>query len=125
MKFIKKYRNDLLLGAGILLAAGITAIIYTLLVPSKPGSVVVKVDGKIVGAYPLSRDRETVIHTENGTNRLVIKNGEACLKEADCPDQLCVKQGKISRTGKMLICLPHKLTVEIVSGEKEELDGVI
>lgn len=125
MKFLKKYRNDLLLGAGILLIAGVAAIVYTIMVPSKSGKVVVKVDGEVVGTYPLSEDRETVIQTENGTNHLVIKDGTAYLKEADCPDQLCVKQGKISKTGKLIICLPHKLIIEIVSGEESGLDGVV
>lgn len=125
MKFLKKYRNDLLLGAGILLIAGVVAIVYTIMVPSKSGKVVVKVDGEVVGTYPLSEDRETVIQTENGTNHLVIKDGTAYLKEADCPDQLCVKQGKISKTGKLIICLPHKLIIEIVSGEESGLDGVV
>ena len=125
MKFLKKYRNDLLLGAGILLIAGVAAIVYTIMVPSKRGKVVVKVDGEVVGTYPLSEDRETVIQTENGTNHLVIKDGTAYLKEADCPDQLCVKQGKISKTGKLIICLPHKLIIEIVAGEESGLDGVV
>lgn len=125
MKFLKKYRNDLLLGAGILLIAGVAAIVYTIMVPSKSGKVVVKVDGEVVGTYPLSEDRETVIQTENGTNHLVIKDGTAYLKEADCPDQLCVKQGKISKTGKLIICLPHKLIIEIVAGEESGLDGVV
>lgn len=125
MKFVKKYRNDLLLGAGILLIAGVAAIVYTIMVPSKSGNVVVKVDGEVVGVYPLSEDRETVIRTENGTNTLVIKDGTAYLKDADCPDKLCVKQGKISKTGKIIICLPHKLIVEIVAGEESGLDGVV
>ena len=32
---------------------------------------------------------------------------------ADCPDHLCVKQGKISADGEMIVCLPNKVTVQI------------
>jgi len=48
-----------------------------------------------------------------------IEGGEAYLKEADCPDGLCVGMGKISRSGQSIICLPHKVVVDIVGGDEE------
>ena len=55
-------------------------------------------------------------------NRLVIRGGEAWIEDADCPDRLCVKQGRISRNGQAVTCLPHKLVITVESGKETELD---
>ncbi len=41
------------------------------------------------------------------------------MDKADCPDKLCVKQGKISKSGESIICLPHKVVVKISAEERE------
>ena len=48
---------------------------------------------------------------------------EAFLKEASCPDHLCINMGRIRKTGQSIICLPNKVTVEI-RGKKESDDGI-
>lgn len=45
------------------------------------------------------------------------------MQHADCPDQLCVRQGKI-KSGKLsIICLPNRVTVTLTA-DAEEVDGV-
>lgn len=75
----------------------------------------------IVETFDLSKNISFTIVTDpatndepNGTNLLIIKDGEAWISEANCPNQDCVKKGKISMNGEMLVCLPHKVTVSIV-----------
>ena len=51
-------------------------------------------------------------------NILVIEDGRAYLSDANCPDKLCVHQGKISRTGEVITCLPNKLTVTVFGAEE-------
>ena len=82
-------------------------------------------DGQEVGRWSLADSVNEVIETESGKNRLVIEGGKASIEEADCPDGICVKQGKISHTGQTIVCLPHKLVIEI-TGKAEEngLDAV-
>ena len=46
------------------------------------------------------------------------------MKEANCPDKLCIHQGKISKNGETIVCLPHGLIVEIKSDDNPELDIV-
>ncbi|WP_440248169.1 NusG domain II-containing protein [Catenibacterium faecis] len=41
---------------------------------------------------------------------------------ATCPDHLCIKQGTINKKGQSIICLPHKLIVEVVSGDEKQQD---
>ena len=39
------------------------------------------------------------------------------MTEANCGDHTCVRMGRISRAGEAIVCLPHRLVVEIVGGE--------
>ncbi len=61
-------------------------------------------------------------HT-NITNTIVIKDGEVYMKNADCPDQLCVKHKPISKNGEMIICLPNQIFVEIESDIANDIDN--
>ena len=89
----------------------------------KEGSEVrVMVEGKEIGVYSLSKDGEYSLN--GGTNTLIIKDGKAYMTDADCPDKLCVRQGKISRNGETITCLPNKLTVTVID-EKGEVDLVL
>ena len=112
----KKRRNDILLVA-VIVAAAAAALILWLSLRQEGVMVRVSVDGKEIAAYPLSQNIEVAID-ELGHNTLVIH-----ILDADCPDQLCVKQGKISRGGQSIICLPNKLVIEIEGGENT-VDGV-
>lgn len=82
-------------------------------------------DGRLTGEYSLHEDRQILLHTEKGENLLVIRDGEAWIGEADCPDGLCVRQGRISRVGESVLCLPHELAVVIAgTGEEDAVDGM-
>ena len=63
--------------------------------------------------YPIITNPNTDENVE-GTNLLVIQDHNVWIAEANCPNQDCVKQGKISMNGEMLVCLPHRMTVSIV-----------
>lgn len=47
------------------------------------------------------------------TNTVCITKDGVYMKEADCPDKLCVHSGIINKAGQSLVCLPNKIIVEI------------
>ena len=65
-------------------------------------------------AYDLDDDREIKVETGLGTNVVVIEEGFVYVREADCPDKICVHHVRISRTSETIVCLPHRLVVEII-----------
>ncbi|RKI37184.1 NusG domain II-containing protein [bacterium D16-51] len=117
-------RNDILLIAGIFLAA-LLVFGAIRLSGTKGGDIVeIEADGTAIKTLPLNTDTSYTIKTKSGINILEIKNGSANITEADCPDKLCVHQKAISRQGETLVCLPHKVIVSIRSSKKATLDGV-
>ena len=109
----------MLFAFGIVLTVGIYCF-------SENGSAItVTVDGQLYGTYTLSESREIPIELDGGiSNVIVIEDGAAYMKDADCPDKLCMRQGAISRDGQTIVCLPHKLVVEVIGGEKEAYDSI-
>ncbi|MCR5758698.1 MAG: NusG domain II-containing protein [Selenomonas sp.] len=48
-------------------------------------------------------------------NLIRIENEQIAVRDADCPDKICVQTGAISQPGEIIACLPHKLIIEIKS----------
>ena len=117
MKFKKA---DLYLILGLIVLAAIGGIWFAL--NKKEGAeVVVTVDQKEYARLPLSEDAVLEILSEgDGRNYLVIKDGVAKVTEANCPDQICVKDyyRGIRYHGETIICLPHRMVVSIEGGEE-------
>lgn len=60
-------------------------------------------------------------------NLLCISSKTVRMDAADCKDQICVQHKPISGNRECIICLPHKLVVEIVDDSREDvmLDGMV
>lgn len=87
--------------------------------------VVISLDGSEYGTYLLADDKVIEVKSDIGLNIVVIENGAVYMKDADCSDRYCVKQGKVSSGGDSVICLPHKLVVEVKSSDGENtIDAV-
>ena len=52
-----------------------------------------------------------------------ILKGKVRVIEADCPDELDVKQGFIENVGQVIVCLPNRVVVEI-KGETKPYDKI-
>lgn len=81
------------------------------------------VDGELyekidLNAVTVAYDME--IETEFGYNKIHVENGAISVTESDCPDHICMAQGAISDDGVPIVCMPHRLVIEI---EGDEIDG--
>ena len=118
----------MILLAGIILTAFLFWLIPLLinqLNRNASASVSVYQDGQWVADYPLTEDLTLAVPWgEDGYNLLLIENGMASVTDATCPDQLCVRQRAISKSGESIICLPHRLVVQIEGEGEVDLDAV-
>ena len=84
---------------------------------------VVSVDGEVLERIDLSKVREEYdldLATEYGRNIVHVEPGAVSVTHADCPDQICVMQGKLSGSGIPIICMPNRLVISIEGGN---IDG--
>jgi len=86
---------------------------------------VIQVDGKEYKTIPLSEHTGTdkfTIYTNHGYNTVTVRDQSIAITDADCPDQICVNEGFISKPGATTVCLPHKVMIEIRAFDSSEPD---
>ena len=90
---------------------------------------VLRVDGTEIKRFDLVEGQKTYTYLyedEDGdTNLLEIEGDRIRIKEADCGDQICVRRGWASKNGETIVCLPHKLVIEIQAADGSETDDLI
>ena len=128
MRIIKKM--DIVIIAVLLILSFTPHLIFfkTSQKGSKNNYAIIKVDGKIhkkIGLSNVKKSEKVNLNLPNGKNTLLIKNNSIQMKSANCNDALCVKQGNISKVGQTIICLPHKLIIEIKGDELDSKDDLI
>lgn len=123
----RKLKNDIILAVVIVLLA--TAGLLLLNTLKEDGDmVVVKVDGVETERFSLSENVKKTIYTDgkNNENILVIEDGVAFVEKANCRDKICVEHKPVSKKGESIICLPHKVVIEIISDSNEnDIDVVV
>ena len=128
MRIIKKM--DIVIIAVLLIISFTPHLIFfkTSQKSSKNNYAIIQVDGKIHKKIDLSKVKKSEkvnLNLPNGKNTLLIKDNSIQMDSANCNDALCVKQGNISKVGQTIICLPHKLIIEIKGDELDSKDDLI
>ncbi len=116
-------RNSILWGLVLALIAICGFSLYLWLGQGEGTVAVVSVDGEQIERIDLSKVRESYdleISNEYGTNIIHVEPGAISVTQADCPDQICVFQGKLTGSGIPIICMPHRLVIAIEGGD---IDG--
>ncbi len=92
----------------------------------KPGNqLYITFEGKTV-AYNLYENQEISLVREGSDvveNTVVIEDGTVYMKQATCPDRICVKHSPISKNGETIVCLPNKVFVEVENDVDNEIDN--
>ena len=112
-------KKDMVLGIGIVVIALIMLLIMQMTRTEEGNRVQITLDGKVYGTYSLGKNR--VIEVKDGSfyNKIRIEDGKAYMEEANCPDGYCEEQGKISGRTQTIVCLPHKLVVEVLEADND------
>lgn len=75
-------------------------------------------------SLPEASAEEIKVFNANGRYNVVeIEKGRARVKEADCPNQLCVRTGWISQPGHLAVCVPNKFNI-VIKGKSSQVDTI-
>ncbi len=73
-------------------------------------------DGQVVDVIDLSAvtaPYDFDVESSRGVNTVHVERGAISVIYADCPDQICVEQGDITDSAVPIVCVPHRLVIEI------------
>ena len=107
-----------------LLAASVLSAALLFLLREDGSRVEIYRNGALVETLPLDQDAAYEYQGESGGgNTVVIQDGQVAVTQADCPDQVCVRQGAVRYSGESIVCLPHKLIIHIEGGGAPGFDA--
>lgn len=109
-------RDVIVMIAFTLIVAAIALVIA--LSGRKGETVFVTKDGETT-SYPLGENRTI----DFGSLKVVIEDGSVFVTDATCPDRLCEKTGRISESGRSIVCLPAGIVVRIGESEFDAVTG--
>lgn len=128
-----KNRIFIILFCLVLFAAAASLYFFSRISPSENTDITAEIiqDREVIETVNLSRitaPYDIVVYShDGGTNTVHLEHDAISISDADCPDKLCVRQGKIQNGVYPIVCLPHKLVVQIVTNanqNKSEVDAV-
>lgn len=116
--------------AGVLICALALYLVSQVSLGAEASSVVVTVDGVETLRRPLAMENRYEIAQEDGSlNVIRVEGGAVFMEEANCRDGLCIRQGKMKNAAKTIVCLPHKVVVQLIGDAPEsdvsDLDVII
>lgn len=109
---------------GILGGIALVSLLWIFFMPEKESGnlATITLGGEVVQVIDLSRvdsPYELVLEGTGRYHKIGVVLGEVAVLEANCMDQICVKQGY--RNSSAIICLPHQMMISF-SGEEGALD---
>lgn len=122
-------RGDIIIVALLMLSSFIPLGVFSYQQAMAAGSalqVVVEVDGEVIHTFDLLDDgkTETFVYTDDhGHENTIVREGLSVrMAEASCNDQVCVKMNPIDAAGETILCLPHRVLVEVRSTNGEQTE---
>ena len=97
---------------------------FFLLAPKEAEVALVYLDGELYCEVELSGVKESYTLPIGEGNVALVEAGGISMHWADCPDKLCVKQGKATVL-QPVTCLPNKVTIIVEGAADSEVDIVI
>lgn len=118
---MKIKKGDIFISLGLLILSFLLAMYFQSFSSKEEGQYIrIEHNSKLVGEYPLDVDKEIVLDGDGQYNKVIIKDGKAYMKEANCRDQICVHMREISIDGETIICLPNRVFVEVIDKSKDD-----
>ena len=122
---IQRYKKDFLILMILVVIAFISFLIIRFYYGKDSGEVQVYVDNKLVASYDIRIDDTYIVNVSDEYNEIIVKDGQVCVSRSSCKNQVCVQHSLISMVGESIICLPHKLVIQIYKGDKTQDDHAL
>ena len=116
-------RKTVLLAGGLLLVVLLCAgvLLWQRLFPQAGVIAQIYQHGELVEELRLDQVTEgytiSLTGVDGAENVVEVEPGRIRVQSANCPDQVCVRQGWISDASVPVVCLPHQVIIQITGGE--------
>ena len=113
--------RHLLLGDYLVVLLGLVLVVYlfkTLWHAEHAAKLQIRQGEQVFATLSLNQDRVVEITGPLGTSTIEIKQGKVRFVSSPCANQYCVHQGWLHRGGQAAICLPNRVSLELLGVQK-------
>ncbi len=118
---LKKFRFDIII-ISVLVISLVTWLVFWVIIASNKNTktkAVIKYDDEIIMELDMSENTEIELFDLGDGRKLkykmiiVIENKKVWVEENECPNHDCIKEGKKSKVGDVIVCLPNKVVIKV------------
>lgn len=116
---MKKFRFDILLISILVISLVSWLVIWTIIATNKNKKAVVSYNNEDIMELDLSVDKEIELYDLGDGEKLeykmiiIVKDNKIWVEESECPNHDCIREGKKSKVGDSIVCLPNKIIIRI------------
>ena len=108
----------------ILLALTLVGVGFVFSTEERGEAALVEVEGRRAGRFSLHTPRTVEVRGSLGITAVQIDDGYARVVRSPCPHQICVKAGRIKRSGQIVACIPNRVVLRIEGRSDGQVDAV-
>ena len=115
------YFKRLLPGDYLVVLLGLLLIVYlfkTLWHGEHAAKLEIRQGDQVFARLSLDQDRVIQVVGPLGTSKIEIKQGKVRFLSSPCSNQYCVHQGWLHHVGQAAICLPNRVSLELLGAKK-------
>lgn len=108
-------------GDWLIVAAGLALVVVlfaTLWQGNHAAKLRIRQGDHVYAMLSLAQQRTLEIEGPLGISRIVIDHGRVRFERSPCTNQYCVHQGWLRHAGEVAICLPNRISLELLGGKK-------
>lgn len=107
----------------ILILLSLSGIIFIKEVLPEAGTVRIESAGRLIYVLPLDEDRMVSVKGVEGETVVEIKDHKVRIRDAPCPNKLCMHQGWIEYG--VIVCIPNRVVITIGNDEYKKIVDAI
>lgn len=115
-------KADVILVVLIVLCSGVW-LVWLLLPTDTYDTAQIKVNGSLYQEVDLSEDQIIPIHNQYDCV-IEVKDHDIRFLSSTCPNQTCVQSGFIAHTTKSAVCIPNRISIQVITEEGEQIDVI-
>jgi len=126
MKRLLKYFSRADFGVvGILILVAAIGFLFNLRQDFSKGEfVLVRYRNRVLYRLSIHEDRSLSVNGDSGGLVLQIRRGKVWVSQSQCPHKTCMRMGKISHPGQIIVCVPNRIVIQIVGRGNPTFDVI-
>ena len=120
-RFFSLLRSSLLIGDWLVLtlsALAVAGLFHALWHTEPANKLRIRQGERIFATLSLDQTRSLEVQGPLGVSKVTLEHGKVRFAQSPCNNQYCVHQGWLDKAGQVAVCLPNRISIELLGSSK-------